>query len=225
MDLHFCLDSRLEWRKAYRLNAAPTEVFMKQADDTASTAPRTRRENCSIPQPAPLKRETILVPSERGRLAVLVALCSLAGVAVGFGLSNMAHAVREHRCPHLSAVSHRAVVLDHRWADTAPTWLGVNIVTADASAAATAHDPAGARVVRVLHGSPARGAGVIPGDVIVAVDGQPVADSQDLVHMIRSRRAGQRVTLGLERDGTMRQIRTDLARMPQHLFQTVGLDY
>ncbi len=57
-----------------------------------------------------------------------------------------------------------------------------------------------ARAVTVSPGEPAEGAGVQPGDLIVAVDGQPIAAWGDLVGAIQPR-AGERLVLTLERDG------------------------
>lgn len=41
------------------------------------------------PDPGRLERQTVFMVNDRGRLALLVALCTLAGVAVGFGLSTL----------------------------------------------------------------------------------------------------------------------------------------
>lgn len=48
---------------------------------------------------------------------------------------------------------------------------------------------------------PALAAGVQPGDVIVAIDGQPVADSASLGRTVRTHEAGSTVTVSVLRDG------------------------
>lgn len=58
--------------------------------------------------------------------------------------------------------------------------------------------PAGAEVVQVVDGSPAQQV-LQPGDVITSVDGQPVADSGDLVQAITSHKPGDVVSLTISR--------------------------
>ena len=62
----------------------------------------------------------------------------------------------------------------------------------------------------LVPGGPAERAGLQPGDVIVAIDGKPVADSSELIVAIRSRRPGQTVTLTVRRNGDQRDIRVTL---------------
>jgi len=59
----------------------------------------------------------------------------------------------------------------------------------------------GAVVMEVLRGGPAREAGLHAGDVIVALDGQPVQRAQDVVEALSSREPGQTVLLTLRRSG------------------------
>ncbi len=75
----------------------------------------------------------------------------------------------------------------------------------------------GVRVVSVSPGGPAAEAGVLAGDVIVAVDGRPVEQGRDLTTRMREVEPGQRVALGLRRDGKDREVfivarAADLAR-------------
>lgn len=67
----------------------------------------------------------------------------------------------------------------------------------------------GARVAGVVEGSPASGA-LRPGDVIVDVDGQPVALASDLVAALASLSSGEEVTLGVLRDGAARDVAVGL---------------
>ncbi len=75
----------------------------------------------------------------------------------------------------------------------------------------------GALVLRAVPGSSAEEAGIRPttrdrydrirlGDVVVALDGQPVASSNDVILLLERRRPGETVTVTVERDGR----RTDL---------------
>ena len=60
----------------------------------------------------------------------------------------------------------------------------------------------GAFVVTVLPGSGAEGAGLEEGDVIVAVEGEAVADATDLTEVIAGMEPGQEISITVERDGT-----------------------
>jgi len=63
----------------------------------------------------------------------------------------------------------------------------------------------------ITPGGPAEKAGVRPGDVIVAVDGRPVAEPDELIVAIRSRAVGETVTLTIRRDGGEREVKVTLA--------------
>jgi S1-C subfamily serine protease len=61
----------------------------------------------------------------------------------------------------------------------------------------------GTMVASVVEGSPADEGGLAPGDVIVAIDGQPVVHMPDLTLGMRSRSPGDRVDLTVTRsDGS-----------------------
>ncbi|GIW71342.1 MAG: hypothetical protein KatS3mg102_0884 [Planctomycetota bacterium] len=65
--------------------------------------------------------------------------------------------------------------------------------------------PRGAEIVRVKEGSPAAEAGLRAGDVVRAIDGQPVASAAELARALRGLKAGQRVKLLVEREGWRRE--------------------
>ncbi|HYQ90508.1 MAG TPA: RIP metalloprotease RseP [Candidatus Competibacteraceae bacterium] len=60
--------------------------------------------------------------------------------------------------------------------------------------------PVPAIVGQVLEGKPGQRAGLLPGDHIVAIDGQPIKDWQQLVNYVETR-PGQTLTLAIERQG------------------------
>jgi Do/DeqQ family serine protease len=64
----------------------------------------------------------------------------------------------------------------------------------------------GAVVAQVERGSPADRAGLRPGDVVLAADGQPVRGSSDLRNRIGLMEVDRTVTLAVLRDGQRRQI-------------------
>jgi S1-C subfamily serine protease len=68
-------------------------------------------------------------------------------------------------------------------------------------------------VVRdVVPGSPAEGAGLAPGDVIVSVDGQAITEPKQLSELIRSKEAGDVVIVEFEREGRRQRVEALLTR-------------
>ena len=59
----------------------------------------------------------------------------------------------------------------------------------------------GAFVSDVVPGSGAADAGLQPGDVVTAIDGEPVTSSTDVGAIIRNREAGEMITIEIERKG------------------------
>ena len=66
--------------------------------------------------------------------------------------------------------------------------------------------PTGLEVVQLLDGSPAAAAGVRAGDVIVSIDGRPIAGVGDLQRTLVGELVGRAVDVTLERDGTLAEI-------------------
>ena len=63
----------------------------------------------------------------------------------------------------------------------------------------------------VTPSGPAAKGGVKPGDVIVAIDGKPVKDGDQLVADISSRKVGSNVQLGLLRNGEKQSVSVGIA--------------
>ncbi len=66
--------------------------------------------------------------------------------------------------------------------------------------------PTGLEVVQLLDGSPAAAAGVRAGDVIVSIDGRPIAGVGDLQRTLVGELVGRAVDVTLERDGALAEI-------------------
>ncbi|MGB3954166.1 MAG: trypsin-like peptidase domain-containing protein [Brooklawnia sp.] len=64
----------------------------------------------------------------------------------------------------------------------------------------------GARVVRINEGSPAEQAGIQVGDLITALDGEPVSSTESLVAQVRAGRVGEQIVLTVVRDGQTQEI-------------------
>ncbi len=75
-------------------------------------------------------------------------------------------------------------------------------------------DGTGATVVDVGPGTPAAGAGIQVGDVIVALDGQPITDSDGLASTVGDHKPGDRVTVTYQRGGTRRTAQVTLGTRP-----------
>jgi 2-alkenal reductase len=113
-------------------------------------------------------------------------------------------------------------------------WLGIVGRDLDRELALAIDLPAdqrGALIVEVVEGSPAEEAGLqgsdrtvtnngarleIGGDVITAIDGQPVVAMDDLiVYLVKETRVGQQVALTVLRDGQEQEIDVTLGRRPR----------
>ena len=86
--------------------------------------------------------------------------------------------------------------------------LGVHVqdLTQELARALNTDVTEGAVVARVLKGSPAEKAGLQVGDVIVAVQGRPVSDADDLRNAVGLMRVGERVDLDILRRGKQRTV-------------------
>jgi membrane-associated protease RseP (regulator of RpoE activity) len=62
------------------------------------------------------------------------------------------------------------------------------------------------RIKEVMAGSNGERAGLKEGDIIRRIDGEPVAESFDLVYAVQQKRAGDSATLQVERDGATQEV-------------------
>ena len=94
--------------------------------------------------------------------------------------------------------------------------LGIRIssVTAVDAEAYGLEEVAGAEVNTVEEGSPADEAGLEIGDVIVALDGEPMDDATALTTALAERQPGEEVVLTVIRDGKRRRLTAKLGEFP-----------
>jgi putative serine protease PepD len=78
----------------------------------------------------------------------------------------------------------------------------------------SAPHPTGAEVQGVTPGSPAEGAGLQAGDVIVGVDGNPVRDPDDVSRIVGALEPGDEVEVEVTRDGEERSFDVELGVRP-----------
>jgi S1-C subfamily serine protease len=71
--------------------------------------------------------------------------------------------------------------------------------------------PAGALVTEVVPGSPAADAGLREGDLVTAVDGEPIRQMSDLAARIRARQPGERVSVEVQREDQLLRLEVVLA--------------
>jgi serine protease Do len=105
-------------------------------------------------------------------------------------------------------------------------WLGVTIqpVTDDLARSLNLKDAKGAIVSDVTAGSPAEKAGVKPGDVIQAADGNTMEDNGALSRYVASKAPGANVTLKVYRDGAEKSITVTLGTFPDETQETESSD-
>ncbi len=95
--------------------------------------------------------------------------------------------------------------------------LGVTIQSVDADLASSLNLPAarGAIVTSVQAGGPAERAGIKRGDVITAINKQPVTDNNSLRNLVASMAPGSNVDVTVTRNGRDQSLQVALAELPE----------
>jgi serine protease Do len=131
-------------------------------------------------------------------------ILSPSGVNIGIGFaipSNMAKAVMDQLLTN---------------GKVSRGMLGVTIQSVDADLASSLNLPAarGAIVTSVTVGGPAERAGIKRGDVVTAINNQPVIDSNSLRNQIASMKPGSTATVTVARNGRDQNLQVALAELP-----------
>jgi len=94
-------------------------------------------------------------------------------------------------------------------------WLGVQIqsVNKDITESLGMDHASGALVAKVLPNTPAKKAGILPGDVIIEVNGKRVENAKKLSRIIANTEVGKSTQLGIWRHGSKKTINVILGRM------------
>jgi S1-C subfamily serine protease len=69
-------------------------------------------------------------------------------------------------------------------------------------------------VTSVVEAGPAEGAGLLIGDIIVALDGKPVQEPEALITLLRSERPTARATVTVLRGAELRDIQVTIGERP-----------
>jgi len=95
-------------------------------------------------------------------------------------------------------------------------WLGVEGTEISARAALAAGDPGirGALIVGVFIDSPADQAGIIAGDIVVAVDDRPVLGIRDLLDQITRHKPGEQVRVKIFRGQEELNLQMNVVQRP-----------
>ncbi len=98
-------------------------------------------------------------------------------------------------------------------------WLGVALspLSEDIAEKLGIEELTGALVTGLIAGAPAQAAGILPGDVIVQWQGQPVHEPRDLVLLVASSEVGSTVKVVVIRAGKRIELKIDVAERPTTL--------
>lgn len=95
-------------------------------------------------------------------------------------------------------------------------WLGVQIqpVNKDIADSLGLSEASGALVVEPQAGSPGEKAGIKKGDVVTALNGEPIKDPRDLARKVAALRPGSSADLTLWRDGKSQSVKLEIGNLP-----------
>lgn len=98
-------------------------------------------------------------------------------------------------------------------------WIGVEIqpVTREIADAMELKEAAGALIGTSRPGTPAARAGLQSGDIVTAVDGQPIREARELARRIGARQPGETVKLTILRKGKNEIVEVRLDKMPRRI--------
>jgi len=139
-------------------------------------------------------------------IGINTAIYSRTGGSLGIGFAVPANMVR--------------VVVDSARGGSAAVrrpWFGakLQVVTPDIAESLNLKRPAGALVASVSANSPAARAGLRPGDLVTAIDGQPVDDPNAFDYRFATKPLGGRAALTIERGGRPSSINVVLETAPE----------
>lgn len=95
-------------------------------------------------------------------------------------------------------------------------WLGVSMqdITPELAESFRLKKPGGALIAGVLRNGPADDAGIRPGDILLAVDGEAVADSSEMLNLVAALPPGKTVTLTILRNNSEKSVKIKVGKRP-----------
>jgi len=96
-------------------------------------------------------------------------------------------------------------------------WIGVGVqdITAELAQSFKLSAARGVLITQVERGSPADKAGMKPGDILLAVDNRPVADTTTMLNLIASLQPGQQAAIRLARNQAETDLTVTIGRRPR----------
>ena len=144
------------------------------------------------------------------------ALCNVLGELIGIntaivgGANTIGFAIPVERV--------RRIVDDLlRFGEVKQVWIGVRGTTVTSDRDRPSARGIGMRIRSVYPASPAEGAGIEPGDVVVSANGRPVESREDFDTILASVAPGGGVKLEVKRAGKVRSVALSAARAPEDL--------
>jgi len=104
-----------------------------------------------------------------------------------------------------------------RHGEVVPAWIGVTVQDVDARMAQYLRTPQGRGVLVKDVDGPARKAGIADGDTLVTINKQPIASVDQYAAAMRAIKAGDRVIVGLWRDGRERTVSVETTVFPEEM--------
>jgi WD40 repeat protein len=107
------------------------------------------------------------------------------------------------------------------WAQESKGWLGADLrdVTKEEAEKLGWEAPRGTKILVPRQGGPAAGAGILPGDIVIMLDGQEVESTAALVAGIATKAPGAQVRLRLLRSGREHTVSVTVGAPPEELAQ------
>jgi serine protease DegQ len=96
-------------------------------------------------------------------------------------------------------------------------WIGVAVqdMTKELAESLKVKEVRGALITEVLRGMPADRSGIKPGDLLIAVEGQQITDTSNMLHLIAALEPGRVATLKIIRNGKEVELKVNIGKRPK----------
>jgi S1-C subfamily serine protease len=116
--------------------------------------------------------------------------------------------------PSATATEVAEELLEDGTADHSYVGLVPGAITPQIAEQLALEDATGVVVLSVAEGGPAEQAGIEPGDVLLAIDDEPLRSPEDLLTALRQRDPGDEISMEVQRDGDARTVEVTLSERP-----------